>query len=88
MGCPRRRVGGVSAKVLTDVLRSLERDGLVSRHVFATVPMRVDYKLTPLGRSLLKCLDGLREWAQGHMRRVAEARAVFDRRKPAGEVEA
>ena len=80
----RRAVGGISQKVLTSVLRSLERDGIVSRHVFANGPLRVDYRLTPLGRSLLVLVVGLREWAEHRMALVSAARSRYDR-VPTGE---
>jgi len=75
----RRAVGGISQKVLTSVLRSLERDGLVTRNVLATGPLRVEYRLTPLGHSLLIFVDGLREWAERRMVWVAKARTRYDR---------
>ena len=82
----RREIRGTSAKVLTDVLRSLERDGLVSRHVFVTVPLRVEYALTPLGRSLRACVKELRRWAERRMPQVAAARTAFDQRILAGDI--
>ena len=73
----------VSKRVLTDVLRGLERDGLVRRHVLATTPIRVDYSLTPLGRSLTAPLFVLFEWAEMHMERVHTARGEHDARNDA-----
>jgi DNA-binding HxlR family transcriptional regulator len=70
----------VSKKVLSDVLKSLERDGLVRREVFAEVPPRVEYTLTPLGRSLTAPLFALYEWAEEHFDEVVDARAEYDRR--------
>lgn len=78
----RRAVGGISQKVLTSVLRSLERDGLVRRSVLATGPLRVEYRLTPLGHSLLVFVDGLREWAERRMVWVEKARSRYDRPPP------
>lgn len=69
-----RRVEGVSQKMLTQTLRSLERDGLVTRTVFAEVPPRVEYELTDLGRTLCEPLAALEEWATTHMAGVLEAR--------------
>lgn len=83
----RREIVKISQKVLTEVLRSLERDGIISRHVFVTGPLRVEYRLTRLGHSLLKLAQGLRLWAEGNMRRVLAARAAHDQRDPAGENE-
>jgi DNA-binding HxlR family transcriptional regulator len=71
----RRAVGGAAPKVMTAVLRSLERDGMVSRRVYTASPLRVEYDLTPLGRSLLVVVDGLRQWAERNMPKVAKARA-------------
>src|ERR1700748_2291573 len=59
----RRDIGGISQRMLTLTLRNLERDGLITRTVFPTVPPRVDYELTPLGRRLLVPLSVLGEWA-------------------------
>ncbi len=70
----KRAIGGTAPKVLTSVLRSLEHDGLVSRHVHTASPLRVEYDLTGLGRSLLTVVDGLRQWAERNMGKVAKAR--------------
>lgn len=74
------RVGveGISGKVLTDTLRDLERDGLVSRHVFAEVPPRVEYELTDLGRTLHGPLRALGDWAEAHITEVLDARERYD----------
>ncbi len=74
----RAAVGGITPKVLTQTLRTLERDGLVSRAVFAEVPVRVEYRLTPLGASLLGPLDAIRDWAESHARKILDARSAFD----------
>jgi DNA-binding HxlR family transcriptional regulator len=71
----------VSKKVMSDALKSLERDGLVSRTVFAEVPPRVEYALTPLGRSLTGPLFALFEWADEHLDDVVAAREDYDRTK-------
>lgn len=60
--------------MLTNVLRNLERDGLVEREVFAEVPPRVEYTLTPLGHTLHKPLDALRDWAAHHVPDIDDAR--------------
>jgi DNA-binding HxlR family transcriptional regulator len=73
-----RRIAGVSQKMLTQTLRSLERDGLVSRTVTPSVPVRVDYALTPLGRTLMPLVAHIKEWAECHMDEVAAARAEYD----------
>lgn len=73
-------IGAISQKMLTTTLRSLERDGYVTRTVFPTIPPRVDYELTALGRDLLVPVKGLRDWALANRMRVEEARAKFDAR--------
>ena len=78
----RRLVGGVSQRMLTLTLRGLERDGLVTRTVFPTVPPQVEYALTPLGHSLRVPLEGLGTWAFAHLPVVEEARQAFDARTP------
>lgn len=70
----RKRLGDISPKVLTNVLRNLERDGLVDRKVFAEVPPRVEYSLTPLGHTLHAPLDALRDWAAHHVPDINHAR--------------
>lgn len=75
----KRMVGGVSQRMLTLTLRGLERDGLVTRTVFPTVPPRVDYALTDLGRSLLTPVMSLGLWAREHQLDIARARERFDR---------
>ena len=66
--------------MLTQTLRNLERDGLVQREVFASVPPRVEYSLTPLGRGLAGRIRGIREWAYAHMDDIDAARERFDQR--------
>jgi DNA-binding HxlR family transcriptional regulator len=74
----RRAVDGVSQKMLTQTLRALERDGLVRREVYAAVPPRVEYSLTPLGATLSELVAGTRAWAYGHMDEIEAARAAYD----------
>jgi DNA-binding HxlR family transcriptional regulator len=74
-----RQLAGVSQKMLTQTLRSLERDGLVEREVTPSVPVRVDYRLTALGRSLLPVMSAVHTWAEQHMPEVNSAREVYDR---------
>jgi DNA-binding HxlR family transcriptional regulator len=69
---------GASKKMLTDSLRSLERDGLVERHVYAEVPVRVEYSLTALGWSATELLVALADWADEHLGDVEEARSRYD----------
>jgi DNA-binding HxlR family transcriptional regulator len=66
---------GVSKKVMTDALRALERDGLVERHIFAEVPARVEYSLTPIGWSITEPLVALAEWGEAHSAEVTQARS-------------
>lgn len=75
-----RRIGGISQKMLTQSLRRLERDGLVQRTVYAEVPPRVDYTLTPLGHTLWAPLAALRDWAEAHSEAVLAAQQRYDRR--------
>ncbi|MBO0690634.1 MAG: helix-turn-helix transcriptional regulator [Candidatus Dormibacteraeota bacterium] len=74
------KVAGVSQKMLTQTLRTLERDGLVTRTVTASVPVRVDYALTPLGRDLLPVMVAVKRWAETHMDEVNAARRAYDLR--------
>ena len=68
---------GASKKMMTDTLRALERDGLVARRVFAEVPARVEYALTPLGWSITEPLVSLSEWGGDHQREIADARERY-----------
>jgi DNA-binding HxlR family transcriptional regulator len=74
----RRSIGGISQRMLTLTLRGLERDGLVTRTVFPTIPPRVDYALTPLGRDLLQPVSALGTWALRNQDKIARAREQFD----------
>ena len=74
----RRSIGGISQRMLTLTLRGLERDGLVTRTVFATIPPRVDYDLTPLGSSLLTPVMALGDWALANIGTINDARRKFD----------
>jgi DNA-binding HxlR family transcriptional regulator len=80
----KRMVGGISQRMLTLTLRGLERDGLVTRTVFPTIPPRVDYELTDLGRGLWTPVEALGMWAREHRTEIEDARARFDRRNEAG----
>ncbi|GAA2045611.1 hypothetical protein GCM10009720_28090 [Yaniella flava] len=75
----KEAVAGVSSKVLTETLRSLQRDGLVHREVFVDhTPIRVEYELTELGRTLILPLAALRTWAETYAPDVLKARDVYD----------
>src|SRR6266702_4543015 len=80
----RRALGSISQRMLTLTLRGLERDGLVTRTVFPTIPPRVDYELTELGRGLQGPVRALGQWAAEHQSEIQGARARFDRRNEAG----
>ena len=77
----RRRVDGVSQRMLTVTLRGLERDGLVKRTMYPEVPPRVEYALTPLGATLRKLVRELIEWSGAHLVEVDRARARYDARQ-------
>ena len=70
----QRRIGGVSQKMLTQTLRSLEQDGLVTRKIYPVVPPMVEYSLTPLGRTLIEPLTAIRQWAEQHLPKLLENR--------------
>jgi DNA-binding HxlR family transcriptional regulator len=78
----RRAIPDISRRMLTESLRRLERDGMLTRRVFPTKPPGVEYRLTALGESLLAPLAALVAWAEGTHGRIAEARAVFDAAGP------
>ena len=73
-----RRIAGVSQKMLAQTLRTLERDGLITRTVTPSVPVRVDYDLTPLGRTLVPVMAGIKDWAEARMDEVNTARHAYD----------
>lgn len=77
----KRRIGGISQKMLTQTLRALEANGLVARHDFATVPPHVEYELTPLGVSLGDALGPLFQWIEGSYPAVVQARTTFAARQ-------
>ncbi|MEZ0167231.1 winged helix-turn-helix transcriptional regulator [Microvirga sp. TS319] len=79
----RRDVNGISQRIMTLTLRNLERDGIVARTVFPTVPPRVEYRLTDLGRSLLSAIAPLVEWIVGNRSEIISARRRFDGQDPA-----
>ncbi len=79
----KRMVGGISQRMLTLTLRGLERDGLVTRTQFPTIPPRVDYELTDLGRSLSKPVQELGLWARSNQAEIAAAQRLFDQRRAA-----
>lgn len=78
-----RAIPSISPKVLTQVLRTLERDGLVVRTVTAQVPVRVDYELSPLGHDLAPLLRAVKTWSEARIGDIHEAREVYDQREAA-----
>ena len=78
-----RTIAGVSQKMLTQTLRMLERDGLVTRTVTASVPVRVDYQLTSLGHTLLPVVRAIKDWSETHIAEVQAARAAYGQPSPA-----
>ncbi len=75
----RREIEGISQKMLSQTLKSLERDGLVERRAFPTVPVTVEYSLTPLGRTLTKTFVALQSWAESNFESVLKAQQRYDR---------
>jgi DNA-binding HxlR family transcriptional regulator len=75
----RRQIDGLTQKMLSQTLKTLERDGLVARKVIPTVPVNVEYSITPLGATLAVTLDGLQRWAQTHIGEVVAAQHRYDR---------
>jgi DNA-binding HxlR family transcriptional regulator len=76
----RRDIEGVSQKVLSQTLKKLERDGLVSRKVFATVPVTVEYSITPLGLTLTEVATAISKWAESNIEKVLAAQKKYDRK--------
>ena len=76
----RRAIEGISQRMLTHTLRQLERDGLVERTVYPSVPVRVEYELTTLGRTLIEPLGAISQWAENNQDVVLSARAIYDSR--------
>jgi len=74
----RRAIEGISQKMLSQVLKSLERDGLIRRRVIATVPVTVEYSMTPLGTTLAAAVDPLRDWAEKNLKDVLAAQRRYD----------
>ncbi|KIC08531.1 HxlR family transcriptional regulator [Leisingera sp. ANG-M1] len=74
-GALRRKVEGVSQKMLTQTLRNLEKDGLVTRQIYDEMPLRVEYELTALGRELVPLNQAIKDWAERNMRQILEVRS-------------
>ena len=84
-GAVRRAIPDISQRMLTQTLRGLQRDGLIERRVFATVPPSVEYRLTTVGTSLLKPMRELVAWADRYQGRIGAARGAFDTATPPGQ---
>ncbi len=76
-----KRIDGISKKMLTQTLRTMERNGLVQRVVYPVVPPVVEYSLTPLGQTLIEPVHALSAWAYTHLEEVAQARKVYEQRE-------
>lgn len=83
----KRQINGVSQRMLTLTLRNLERDGLVTRTIYAEIPPRVEYGLTRLGQTLREPIDSLWDWSAAHHSAIVEARAIYDARGSHREAE-
>jgi DNA-binding HxlR family transcriptional regulator len=77
-----RTIDGITSRMLTVTLRGLERDGIVTRTIHPVIPPRVEYALTPMGRTLLDTIGQLVTWAQTHLPEIEAARAAYDARHP------
>ena len=77
-----RGVNGITARMLTVTLRGLERDGIVTRTIHPVIPPRVEYALTPMGRTLLDTIGQLVAWSRAHLPEIEAARAAYDERHP------
>ena len=77
-----RSIDGITARMLTVTLRGLERDGIVTRTIHPVIPPRVDYALTPMGRTLLDTIGQLVSWADSHLAEIDAARTAYDTKHP------
>jgi DNA-binding HxlR family transcriptional regulator len=77
-GALNREISGISQKMLTQTLRGMERDGLITRKVYPTVPPKVEYSLTELGITLVRMLDEIRNWSEGNIEKVLAAQQQYD----------
>lgn len=79
-GVLRRKLDGITQKSLTQALRRMERDGVVIRSVYPTIPPRVDYELSDLGRSVVTLMSGIKHWSEVHVEEIVLARSHYDER--------
>lgn len=82
----QRQIGGVTRKMFTQTLRSLEKNGMVTRHTFPIVPPKVEYALTPLGESLIAPIEAFINWTQEHTTEVEQAQKVYSQREQTVEI--
>lgn len=83
----QREIGGISQKMLTQTLRGLERDGLIARTIYPTVPPKVEYTITSLGKTLVGLLAALRVWSETHIEEVQQAQSNYDKAEQAFNAE-
>ncbi|MEH6544592.1 MAG: helix-turn-helix domain-containing protein [Porticoccaceae bacterium] len=83
----KREINGISQKMLTQTLRGMERDGLVNRKVYPSIPPKVEYSLTELGNTLVEVLEEIRTWSEGNIEKVLQAQATYDSIQADGEFE-
>lgn len=76
----KKEIDGISQKMLTQTLRALERDGVVSRKVYPTIPPKVEYSLTSLGHTLVELLEGITTWSESNIEQVLHAQETYDAR--------
>lgn len=74
----KRSIPGITQKMLTQTLKGLERDGIVIRKIYATVPPKVEYTLTTLGKSLISVVEAIRIWAESHIKDILQSQASYD----------
>ncbi|MBG0827164.1 helix-turn-helix transcriptional regulator [Planomonospora sp. ID67723] len=79
-GALRRKLDGITQKSLTQTLRAMERDGMVIRTVYPTIPPRVEYELSDLGRSVVGLMEGIKRWSEEHVGEILTARDAYDLR--------
>ena len=77
----KKEITGISQKMLTQTLRGMQRDGLITRKVYPTVPPKVEYTLTELGMSLISMISDIRDWAEGNIETVSQAQQSYDQRQ-------
>ena len=74
----KRSIPGITQKMLTQTLKGLERDGIVIREIYATIPPKVEYTLTKMGKSLINVVEAIREWAESHIKNILQSQTKYD----------